>query len=72
MRRRRTIPPRNHSGRPLPDEEVVLSKHDTADAGAEDDRHALKALAEYFAILREWSLKSRRENADADPPPDEP
>ena len=72
MGRRRAVRPRSQKARQLPDEELVLSKMDTADARVEDDRQALKALAEYFAILREWSLKRRPNNADVDTLTDEP
>jgi len=38
---------------------VSQSDNTTAATHGYDERQVVKALAEYFAILREWSLKAR-------------
>ena len=42
-----------------PDEPVET---DMAEARREEERQARRALAEYFSILREWSLESRSDD----------
>jgi hypothetical protein len=53
--------------RRFPAEGATCATESVIASDVDEARLALKALAEYFAILREWSLKRRVESTDASP-----
>jgi hypothetical protein len=57
------------TGRHSTANEAVSSQNDAAldvDPHLENERQVREALAEYFAILREWSLSSRPTDVESD------
>jgi hypothetical protein len=52
--------------RAVPQNDAAKSTH------GDDERRALEALAGYFAILQEWTLKRRSGHPDADFHPGQP
>ena len=53
---------------------MPVSQNDTSSASlaCEAEQHFLETLAEYFAILREWSLSDRSSLDQSDNPTDQP
>jgi hypothetical protein len=66
--RRRTIDSSDQGGggRSSAAEPVVCRTDAPLGTGCEDERQLRRALAEYFAILREWSLNARPGDAVTD------
>lgn len=74
MARRKARPEDQHLSGHAAATSIRVSQNDTSSASpaCEAEQHLLETLAEYFAILREWSLSDRASLEQSDNPTDQP